>query len=45
MKKFTEPEVRILPLVVQDEVTSGLEGYGLDDEKYSSGIRLPAEEL
>ena len=45
MKKFLEPEVKILPLMIGDEVANGLDGYGLGDDKYSSGIRLPEQEL
>ena len=46
MKKFIEPEVKILPLVIQDEVTGGVGGV----QQYSgdftgSGIELPDQPL
>ena len=46
MKKFLEPEIKLLPLVIQDEVTAGVGGvqqYG--SEFTGSGIVLPDQPL
>lgn len=44
MKKFIAPEVKTLPLVIQDEVTNGLD---VNDYTYqgSGGIVLPEDEF
>lgn len=46
MKKFLEPEIKLLPLVIQDEVTAGVGSV----QQYSgdftgSGIELPEQPL
>lgn len=46
MKKFLEPEIKLIPLVIRDEITGGVGGidqYG--NEFTGSGIELPEQPL
>ena len=45
MKKYIAPEVKLLPLVIQDEVTNGVGGVDQYGYTGSGGIVLPEDEF
>lgn len=46
MKKFLEPEIKLIPLVIQDEITNGIGGIDQYGTGFTgSGIELPEQPL